>query len=86
MKYEVRLSKRADKELASLEQSTMFSASVSWRDLERFASHTGLPVVVKGIVTRDRWDVAKADVVLMNLVGATQVSIGTMVELGWAER
>src|SRR5205085_10889265 len=36
-----------------LEQSSMFSASVSWRDIERFASHTGLPVVVKGIVTRE---------------------------------
>src|SRR5205823_7830199 len=36
-----------------LAQSTMFSSSVTWRDVERYASHTGLPVVVKGIVTRE---------------------------------
>lgn len=39
----------------------------------------------KGICTRDRNDVAKCDVVLMNLLGAKIVSIGTMVELGWAD-
>lgn len=39
----------------------------------------------KGIVTRDREDVRRADVVLMNLLGATRVSVGTMIELGWAD-
>lgn len=39
----------------------------------------------KGICTRDRWDVKRSDVVLMNLLGAQQVSIGTMVEVGWAD-
>jgi isopentenyl diphosphate isomerase/L-lactate dehydrogenase-like FMN-dependent dehydrogenase len=34
-------------------QSTLFSSSVTWRDVERFASYTGLPVVLKGIVTRE---------------------------------
>jgi len=40
---------------------------------------------VKGITTRDRFDVARCDVVLMYLVGANQVSVGTMIELGWAD-
>lgn len=39
----------------------------------------------RGIVARDRWDVARADVVLFNLLGAKNVSIGTMVEYGWAD-
>ncbi len=30
-----------------------FSQSVTWRDIERYSSHTRLPVVVKGIVTRE---------------------------------
>lgn len=37
------------------------------------------------ITTRDRNDVKKADVVIMNLLGAKIVSIGTMIEAGWAD-
>lgn len=37
------------------------------------------------VITRDRFDTQRCDVVLMNLLGAKQVSIGTMVELGWAD-
>jgi nucleoside 2-deoxyribosyltransferase len=39
----------------------------------------------KGIVTRDRWDCQRSDVVLVNVLGATKVSIGTVIELGWAD-
>jgi isopentenyl diphosphate isomerase/L-lactate dehydrogenase-like FMN-dependent dehydrogenase len=35
------------------DQSRALSASSSWRDIERYASHTHLPVVVKGLVTRE---------------------------------
>jgi nucleoside 2-deoxyribosyltransferase len=38
-----------------------------------------------GFVARDRLDVRRADAVLMNLLGAERVSIGTMVEIGWAD-
>lgn len=38
-----------------------------------------------GITTRDRWDVQTADAVLFNLLGAERVSIGTMIEYGWAD-
>jgi nucleoside 2-deoxyribosyltransferase len=38
-----------------------------------------------GITTRDRWDVQTADAVLFNLLGARRVSIGTMIEYGWAD-
>lgn len=39
----------------------------------------------KGITTRDRFDCQRADVVLVNLLGAERVTIGTMIELGWAD-
>lgn len=38
-----------------------------------------------GILGRDRNDVKSSDAILMNLLGAQKVSIGTMVELGWAD-
>ena len=39
----------------------------------------------KGITTRDRFDCMGKDMVLANFLGATQVSIGTCIELGWAD-
>ncbi len=39
----------------------------------------------RGVITRDRFDTQRADLVLVNLLGATRVSIGTMIELGWAD-
>ena len=38
-----------------------------------------------GIVARDRNDVMTCDAVVCNLTGAQRVSIGTMIELGWAD-
>lgn len=42
-------------------------------------------VTQKGITTRDRYDVQNADAVVMNLIGADRVSIGSMIEIGWAD-
>lgn len=39
----------------------------------------------KGILTRDRWDVQTADLVLVNLVGAERISIGTVMEIAYAD-
>lgn len=39
----------------------------------------------KAITVRDKFDTTRADVVIANLMGATRVSIGTMIELGWAD-
>ncbi len=36
------------------------------------------------IGTRDAWDAMRCDVMLVNLIGATQVSIGTVLEIGMA--
>lgn len=38
----------------------------------------------RGIMTRDHWDCIRSDVVLVNLIGATKVSIGTIMEVAWA--
>ena len=38
----------------------------------------------KGITTRDKWDCHRCDALFVNLIGAEKVSIGTMLELGWA--
>lgn len=39
----------------------------------------------KGIISRDRFDCTRVDAILMNLLGAKIVSIGTMMELAWAD-
>jgi nucleoside 2-deoxyribosyltransferase len=39
----------------------------------------------QGITTRDRFDCMGRDLVLVNFLGAKQVSIGTCIELGWAD-
>jgi nucleoside 2-deoxyribosyltransferase len=38
----------------------------------------------RGIMTRDHWDCTRCDVILVNLIGATKVSIGTVMEIAWA--
>jgi len=39
----------------------------------------------KGIVARDRFDCQHCGLVLANLLGAETISIGTVVEFGWAD-
>ena len=39
----------------------------------------------RGIMTRDRWDATRCDVLFVNLLGATRVSIGTCMEIAWAD-
>jgi len=39
----------------------------------------------KGITCRDRFDVTSSDLLLVNLLGADRVSIGTVMEIAWAD-
>lgn len=39
----------------------------------------------KGIMTRDRWDATRCDVLLVNFLNAKKVSIGTIMEIAWAD-
>jgi hypothetical protein len=39
----------------------------------------------RGIMTRDRFDALRCDVLLVNFLGAQRVSIGTCMEIAWAD-
>jgi nucleoside 2-deoxyribosyltransferase len=39
----------------------------------------------KGLTIRDRWDARRCNVLLVNLLGATKVSVGTVMEIAWAD-
>lgn len=39
----------------------------------------------KGITVRDRNDATRCDALIVNFLGAKNVSIGTVIELGWAD-
>lgn len=39
----------------------------------------------RGIATKDRFDCLRADVVLANFLGAERISVGSVMELGWAD-
>ena len=39
----------------------------------------------RGITTRDRWDATRCDVLLVHLLGAKAVSIGSVMEIAWAD-
>lgn len=39
----------------------------------------------RGLTERDRYDTIRSDLVFCNLLGAKRVSIGSMIELGWAD-
>lgn len=60
------------------------------RDVTEFTGHCrdegseGPLSSARSVVARDRFDVLRADVILVNLVGATRISIGTMFEMAWA--
>jgi nucleoside 2-deoxyribosyltransferase len=48
-------------------------------------AHLGVLSLPKGVITRDRFDATRCDVLLVNFLGATQVSIGTCFEIAWAD-
>jgi nucleoside 2-deoxyribosyltransferase len=50
-------------------------------DQHRYHQHLSTQ---RGVTARDRYDATHCDVLFVNLLGATEVSIGTMIELGWA--
>jgi len=39
----------------------------------------------KGITARDRYDTMKSDLIFCNLLGTEKISVGSMIELGWAD-
>ena len=39
----------------------------------------------RGIYTRDRWDATRCDVLFVNFLNAPRISIGTILEIAWAD-
>ena len=48
-------------------------------------AYEGPLVCPKGITTRDRWDATHCPLLFVNLLGAERVSIGTVMEIAWAD-
>lgn len=47
--------------------------------------HLGALSTPRAVMTRDRFDCTRCDVLLVNLLGADKVSIGTVMEIAWAD-
>lgn len=47
--------------------------------------HLGVLATPRAVMTRDRFDATRCDVLLVNLIGAKQVSIGTVMEIAMAD-
>jgi hypothetical protein len=45
----------------------------------------GVLSLPRGVMTRDRFDCTRCDVLLVNLLGAEKVSVGTVMEIAWAD-
>lgn len=48
-------------------------------------AHLGVLSLPRGVMTRDRFDATRCDVLLVNFLGAKAVSIGTVMEVAWAD-
>jgi nucleoside 2-deoxyribosyltransferase len=70
---------RGKEYLEAIARDTPFTA-----DGDRYAIQGPLSTN-RGIMTRDRYDALRCDVLLVNLLGAGQVSIGTVMEIAWAD-
>ena len=48
-------------------------------------AHMGIMSQARSVMTRDRFDATRCDVLFVNLLGAKAVSIGTVMEIAWAD-
>ena len=53
------------------------------RDYKKYQDH-GQSYTASGIMTRDHTDILRADALLVNLLGASMPSMGTIIEMAWA--
>ena len=51
---------------------------------EKLSGLAGVMSGQRGIYARDKFDCHRADIVIANFLGATKVSIGTVMEVAWA--
>jgi hypothetical protein len=48
-------------------------------------AHLGVLSTPRAVLTRDRWDSTRCSMLLANLLGAKAVSIGSVMEIAWAD-
>lgn len=48
-------------------------------------AHLGVFATPRGVITRDRYDCMRCGVLLVNLLGAQRVSVGSVMEMAWAD-
>lgn len=70
---------RAKEYLAAVESDVGFSATC-----EEYG-HLSPLSGPRGIMTRDRFDATRCNILFVNLLGATKVSVGTVMEIAWAD-
>lgn len=63
-----------------LKDETSISDNYDNHEKKLYATMSGQ----RGIYARDKFDCERADLVLVNLLGAQRVSIGTVMEIAWA--
>ena len=83
MEVATRLSAANIKVLSPLRYKNYLSGETDLKGLNGYADHA--LSTSRGITARDRYDTQRCDMVLCNLLGATSVSIGSMIELGWLD-
>lgn len=69
---------RAKEYLAHIEDDVGFS------ETGHEYSHLSPLSTSRGVMVRDHFDATRCDVLLVNLLGATKVSTGTVMEIAWA--
>lgn len=55
------------------------------RSMGSMGARVGCLSTPKGLTARDRFDTLRSELVLCNLLGTTKISVGSMIELGWAD-
>lgn len=70
---------RAKEYLKAVESDVGFSSTCE--EYGHFSPLSG----PRGIMTRDRFDATRCDVILVNLFAAQKVSMGTVMEIAWAD-
>ena len=55
------------------------------KDLSPLGAPDSVESNAKAITTRDRFDIRRPDLLFCNLLGMDRVSIGSMIEFGWAD-
>lgn len=53
--------------------------------MDEYAAYSPLSTQ-RGLMDRDRYDATRCDVLLANLLGAKKVSVGTVMEIAWADQ